>query len=58
MTTVLAHTGHWYHTLLYLAPIVLIAAGLWWSGRREQRARRAREAARRQASPAPPAELG
>ncbi len=29
----LAHAGHWYHTLLYIAPIILIAGGLWWSGR-------------------------
>lgn len=41
--TVLAHTGHWYHSLLYAAPIVLIALALWWSGRRE-RTRGAREA--------------
>uniref|UniRef100_A0A6J5ZG51 Unannotated protein n=1 Tax=freshwater metagenome TaxID=449393 RepID=A0A6J5ZG51_9ZZZZ len=31
----LAHAGHWYHVLLYLAPILLIGAGLWWSSRRE-----------------------
>ena len=34
--TVLAHTGHWYHSLLYAAPIVLIALALWWSGRRDR----------------------
>lgn len=33
MSAPLAHTGHWYHTLLYVAPVVLIAAGLWWTGR-------------------------
>ena len=33
--TVLAHVGHWYHSLLYAAPIVLIALALWWSGRRD-----------------------
>lgn len=33
--TVLAHVGHWYHSLLYAVPIVLIALALWWSGRRE-----------------------
>ena len=37
--TPLAHVGHWYHTLLYAAPIVLIALGLWWSGRRDDRRR-------------------
>ena len=39
MTAPLAHAGHWYHTVLYIAPVVLIAAGLWWSGRREARER-------------------
>lgn len=39
MTLPLAHAGHWYHTVLYVAPVVLIAAGLWWSGRREARER-------------------
>ena len=29
----LAHAGHWYHSLLYLLPVVVIAAGLWWTGR-------------------------
>lgn len=38
--TVLAHTGHWYHSLLYAAPILLIALALWWSGRRDGKARR------------------
>ncbi|MFM8883492.1 MAG: hypothetical protein ACKOH7_01595 [Solirubrobacterales bacterium] len=38
--TVLAHVGHWYHSLLYAAPIVLIALALWWSGRRDGKDRR------------------
>ena len=29
----LAHAGHWYHSILYLVPVLLIAAALWWSGR-------------------------
>ena len=29
----LAHAGHWYHSLLYLAPVLLVSAALWWSGR-------------------------
>ena len=33
MSAPLAHAGHWYHTLLYVAPVILIAAGLWWTGR-------------------------
>lgn len=32
----IAHTGHWYHSLLYALPIVLIALAMWWSGRRER----------------------
>jgi hypothetical protein len=52
--TPLAHTGHWYHTLFYVAPVLLIAAGLWWSGRREARERAAREAARREREATPP----
>jgi hypothetical protein len=41
--TVLAHVGHWYHSLLYAAPIVLIALALWWSGRRDSGSRAAKE---------------
>lgn len=37
--TILAHVGHWYHSLLYAVPIVLIALALWWSGRRDDRRR-------------------
>lgn len=33
MTAPLAHAGHWYHTLLYVAPVIVIAVGLWWTGR-------------------------
>jgi hypothetical protein len=51
--SVLAHTGHWYHSLLYVAPVVLVAGGLWWSGRREARERAAREAARRERETTP-----
>jgi len=43
MTLPLAHVGHWFHALLYLAPILLIGAGLWWSSRRDaKRAQRER----------------
>ena len=41
--TVLAHVAHWYHSLLYAAPIVLIALALWWSGRRADRPGRSKE---------------
>lgn len=43
VTLLLAHVGHWYHVLLYLLPILLIGAGLWWSNRRELRRERERE---------------
>ena len=48
MSVPVAHIGHWYHAFLYIAPVVLIGLGLWWSGRREARDRAAREAARRE----------
>jgi hypothetical protein len=32
----LAHSGHWYHSILYLVPVLIIAAALWWSGRGER----------------------
>lgn len=31
--TPLAHIGHWYHVLLYLAPVLLVAGGLWYAGK-------------------------
>ena len=34
---VLAHVGHWYHALLYLAPVIVISLALWRSGVREDR---------------------
>jgi len=37
MTFPLAHAGHWYQALFYLAPILLIGIGLWWSSRRDTR---------------------
>ena len=36
LITPIAHTGHWYHSLLYALPIVLIAVAMWWSGRRDR----------------------
>jgi hypothetical protein len=34
VVTPLAHAGHWYHVLLYLAPVLFVAGGLWYAGRR------------------------
>ncbi|MBF6620975.1 MAG: hypothetical protein ITG02_12190 [Patulibacter sp.] len=34
MIPVIAHIGHWYHVLLYLAPVLLVAGGLWYAGKR------------------------
>ncbi len=28
-----AHIGHWYHVLLYLAPVLIVAGGLWYAGK-------------------------
>ena len=33
----LAHAGHWYHALLYLAPVLIVAVVLWVQERRERR---------------------
>lgn len=33
LVTLLAHIGHWYHVLLYLAPVLLVAGGLWYAGK-------------------------
>lgn len=41
----LAHAGeaHWYDTLMFAAPMIVIAAVLWWTGRQERREREAAE---------------
>ena len=33
----LAHVGHWYHSLFYLVPVILVVAVLWVQERRERR---------------------
>jgi cytochrome c-type biogenesis protein CcmH/NrfF len=33
----IAHLGHWYHSLLYLAPVVIVVIVLWFQERRERR---------------------
>jgi cytochrome c-type biogenesis protein CcmH/NrfF len=33
----LAHLGHWYHSLLYLAPVIIVVVVLWFQERRERR---------------------
>jgi hypothetical protein len=33
----LAHVGHWYHSLFYLAPVIVVVAVLWVQERRERR---------------------
>ena len=37
MNVPLAHVGHWYHSLLYLAPVALVVVTLWVLERREKR---------------------
>jgi hypothetical protein len=33
----IAHVGHWYHSLLYLAPVVIVVVVLWMQERRDRR---------------------
>jgi hypothetical protein len=33
MTFVLAHFGHWYHALIYLAPVLVVMVMMWRGGR-------------------------
>jgi hypothetical protein len=32
-----AHLGHWYHSLLYLGPVLIVVAVVWIQERRERR---------------------
>jgi cytochrome c-type biogenesis protein CcmH/NrfF len=41
--TPLAHAGHWYHALLYLAPVLVVVLALWVSSLRERRDERKRD---------------
>ena len=34
----LAHAGHWFASLLYVAPVAIIVGALWWQSWREKRA--------------------
>jgi hypothetical protein len=36
---IVAHGGHWYHAVLYLAPVLVVVIGLWLSTLRERRER-------------------
>jgi hypothetical protein len=58
MPLVLAHVGHWYHALLYLAPVLVLAVFFTVQGRRERRMeeRAAAEARARGEDPRSPAE--
>jgi len=35
--TVLAHAAHWYHSVLYLAPVLLVVGLLAWQSFRDRR---------------------
>lgn len=37
MNVPLAHLGHWYHSLLYLAPVAIVVVALWVAERREKK---------------------
>jgi cytochrome c-type biogenesis protein CcmH/NrfF len=47
MPLVLAHVGHWYHALLYLAPVLVLVLFFTIEGRRERRAEEREAAAAR-----------
>ena len=36
----LAHAGHWYHAVLYLAPVLVVVLARWIASGRETRAAR------------------
>ena len=33
MTVVLAHIGHWYTWIVYLVPVIVVVALMWWGSR-------------------------
>ncbi len=35
--TVLAHAAHWYHSVLYLAPVAIVTVVLAWQSWRDRR---------------------
>ena len=38
MTTLpIAHAGHWYQAMIYLAPVLIVVVVLWVQERRERR---------------------
>jgi hypothetical protein len=45
---VLAHFGHWYVSMIYAAPALLLAGGLVFSTVRERRRQASKAAARRE----------
>jgi cytochrome c-type biogenesis protein CcmH/NrfF len=42
--SVIACIGHWYVSLLYLAPVAAVVGGLWVSSRRNRKAQEAEDA--------------
>jgi hypothetical protein len=39
--TPIAHAAHWFASLLYLVPVLVVVAALTWQARRDRRAGRA-----------------
>jgi hypothetical protein len=39
----IAHAGHWFAGLLYLAPVAILAGGLWIQSVRDKRKDRAKQ---------------
>lgn len=50
---VLAHGGHWLNSLLYLAPVAIVALGLKLADRRERRRERTRDRTKCRGRPGP-----
>jgi hypothetical protein len=36
-TLPMAHAGHWFAGLLYLAPVLIVVGALWWQSLRDKR---------------------
>jgi hypothetical protein len=51
IVVVLAHLGHWYFQLLFVAPVAILVGVLTFQGWRENRAREKDEAGRRPRTP-------
>ncbi|MFT4050387.1 MAG: hypothetical protein QM648_11220 [Solirubrobacterales bacterium] len=35
----LAHAGHWFASILYMLPVIILGGGIWWQRRNDKRLR-------------------